>query len=231
MQEQGSNTAILVFIRNDYEEARRKWFSDQAGYKGNLSIIRLLNQHVERLARQTNLPYFIISGKEQSGSSFGERLTHAIQSVFERGFQHVIAIGNDCLELTKQHLIDAEKALAKKAMVLGPTQNGGAYLIGLSKATFQKEQFEILPWQRAGLLKALCEIAPDDNALVLLNAATDIDAKSTFSQQLKRLSLGWLKAKLLQIFWAFFKQAIPVFPSFLLTLIYVENTLRGPPTN
>lgn len=229
MQEQYSNTAILVFIRTDYEEARRKWFSDRIGYKGNLNIIRLLNQRIVEVAKQTALPIFIVSGKDQFGNSFGERFTNAFHTIFDEGYDRVIAIGNDCLELTKKHLIEADKALAEHDLVLGPTQDGGAYLIGLSKAVFQKEQFQILPWQQANLLEALCELVPSDDALILLNKSIDVDSKIKFSQVLKQLPLGWLKAKLFQLLGAILKQPLYILHSFFLSIIYFEYYLRGPP--
>lgn len=229
MQKQHSNTAILVFIRTDYEEARRKWFSDRVGYKGNLNIIRLLNQRIVKVAKQTERPLFIISGKDQLGNSFGERFTNAMQSIFDQGFERVIAVGNDCLELNAKHLLEAEKALVEHDLVLGPTQDGGAYLIGLSKTAFQKEQFERLPWQQASLLEALCKIVPADTALLLLDKSIDIDNKVIFSRALNYLSSGWLKAKLFQILGAIPKPPIPIFHSISLTIIYFEHSLRGPP--
>ncbi|MEM1407542.1 MAG: DUF2064 domain-containing protein, partial [Bacteroidota bacterium] len=80
---------------------------------------------------------------------------NAIEGVFHKGYEGVIAVGNDSPELGKTHFDDAVYSLAQGQCVLGPSLRGGTYLIGLTKASFSKEPFQNLPWQGSGLFKSL----------------------------------------------------------------------------
>jgi hypothetical protein len=47
------------------------------------------------IGSKTKLPYFISDESTQQGDSFGDKLSHAIQSVLDRGYDKVIVLGND----------------------------------------------------------------------------------------------------------------------------------------
>jgi glycosyltransferase A (GT-A) superfamily protein (DUF2064 family) len=55
-------------------------------------------------------------------------LSHAIQSVLDRGYDKVIVLGNDSPGLHLNHL-EAFLELQDKSVVLGPDFKGGTYLI------------------------------------------------------------------------------------------------------
>jgi glycosyltransferase A (GT-A) superfamily protein (DUF2064 family) len=148
MAKPDTHTAFLIFTRSEAEEARIKGMS-------NPRLFRAMNQRMLRLARRTGYPVVRITGPEQVGQTFGQRLTHAFQSVFDRGYERVIALGNDCLSLHLADLRAAIAALDHRPAVLGPDLAGGAYLIGLHRNAFQPGAFEALPWQQDGLWAAL----------------------------------------------------------------------------
>jgi glycosyltransferase A (GT-A) superfamily protein (DUF2064 family) len=60
-------------------------------------------------------------------------LSHAIQSVLDRGYDKVIVLGNDSPGLHLNHLQEAFLELQDKSVVLGPDFKGGTYLMGFSK--------------------------------------------------------------------------------------------------
>lgn len=155
MSRSATQTAILVFLRSEQEEARAKRFLPVGGRRRNRQIAALLNRHVLRLARTTGYSVEVIKGDQQVGGTFGERFTNAIAAVFSLGYSKVIAIGNDCLALKPQRLQTAQGALADHPMVLGPAYDGGAYLIGLNRAAFDASAFLHLPWQQPSLFDAL----------------------------------------------------------------------------
>jgi glycosyltransferase A (GT-A) superfamily protein (DUF2064 family) len=80
---------------------------------------------------KTKLPYFISDESTQQGF-FGDKLSHAIQSV-DRGYDKVIVLGNDSPGLHLNHLQEAFLELQDKSVVLGPDFKGGTYLMGFSK--------------------------------------------------------------------------------------------------
>lgn len=136
MQETRSNTVILAFVRSPQEEARCKPLLQQASYARRLRLARLLNERACKVARQTGLPLLVIDSKQQQGQGFGQRFANALQQAFDQGYERVIALGNDCLQLAPEHLLQAEKGLQMAPIVLGPATDGGIYLLGLHRHAF-----------------------------------------------------------------------------------------------
>ncbi len=80
----------------------------------------------------------------QTGEDLGSRMHHAIQTSFSQGFQNVILIGTDIPSLQSSIVKAAQDQLVDHDVVLGPTYDGGYYLIGLQHP--QAELFTDLPW-------------------------------------------------------------------------------------
>lgn len=66
----------------------------------------------------------------QSGGDLGDRLEAAFEDLFQRGGP-VVLVGSDHPDLPPAVLGEALQALAASGLVLGPTPDGGYYLIGL----------------------------------------------------------------------------------------------------
>lgn len=69
----------------------------------------------------------------QSAGDLGERMQQAFAQGFAQGYSRICIIGTDCFELTTQHLTDAFTALHEHDVVLGPSQDGGYYLLGMNQ--------------------------------------------------------------------------------------------------
>lgn len=69
----------------------------------------------------------------QAGRTLGERLAHAVGEAFAQGATQVVAIGTDSPWLGSVVIEGAFDALRRAEVVLGPTRDGGYYLIGLSR--------------------------------------------------------------------------------------------------
>lgn len=69
----------------------------------------------------------------QQGMDLGERLAAAVSQAFSRGARRVIAIGTDAPWLRSEEIATAFAELDETDVVLGPTEDGGYYLIGLSR--------------------------------------------------------------------------------------------------
>lgn len=114
-----------------------------------------LISETERVSASSGVDVIWIDEKKQHGNSFGSRFTNAFQEVFSAGYDNVISIGNDCPYLTSEILENAIDKIQQKDMILGPAQDGGAYLIGLNKSVFDAKAFEALSWQKESLF---CEL-------------------------------------------------------------------------
>jgi rSAM/selenodomain-associated transferase 1 len=68
----------------------------------------------------------------QQGRDLGERLSHALHRKWKEGFRKLVFIGTDSPDLGTEDLQAAFGALDEAGVVLGPTRDGGYYLIGFS---------------------------------------------------------------------------------------------------
>lgn len=69
----------------------------------------------------------------QKGRNLGERMKNAFNQSFAEGAKEVIIIGTDSPTLPMAYIKEAFGALRKVPIVIGPTFDGGYYLIGLSR--------------------------------------------------------------------------------------------------
>jgi rSAM/selenodomain-associated transferase 1 len=82
----------------------------------------------------------------QRGDDLGARLFATFGQLFAQGYAQVIVIDSDTPTLPITHLEQALRLIAAgdNDVVLGPTEDGGYYLIGLRRA--HGELFEQMPW-------------------------------------------------------------------------------------
>ena len=81
---------------------------------------------------------------DQVGEDLGRRMDHAFQTAFDKGYRYAILVGTDLPTLPTASFHQAIRLLKEYDMVLGPTLDGGYYLIGLK--TPIPELFVDVPW-------------------------------------------------------------------------------------
>ena len=67
----------------------------------------------------------------QVGADLGERMYHCFRALCAEGFDRVMMIGADCPHIRDDWLDEAVRALGDADAVLGPTEDGGYYLVAL----------------------------------------------------------------------------------------------------
>jgi len=67
----------------------------------------------------------------QRGEHLGERMWHVFQALCDEGFDRVIMIGADVPHVRDEWLDEAEMQLDAADVVLGPTDDGGYYLVAM----------------------------------------------------------------------------------------------------
>lgn len=82
----------------------------------------------------------------QRGETLGERVIFAMEDLFQLGFASVCLINSDSPTVPEQVFNEAATILAQpeKKIVLGPSSDGGYYLIGLKKP--DRELFAEIAW-------------------------------------------------------------------------------------
>ena len=73
-----------------------------------------------------------INIEQQQGSSLCERMNNCLFLESSK-YEKTILIGSDIPSLTKDIITDAEYSLLKKDIVIGPSTDGGFYLIGVKR--------------------------------------------------------------------------------------------------
>lgn len=162
--------------------------------KGNKEQFRALFHELEKSRRQafkeTGLPVLNFDGHSQQGNTFGERLSNAIHSAFDQGYEHLIIVGNDCPQLSSEQLELAKTHILQGKSVIGPDLQGGAYLIALNRSQFDKTEFTHLPWQSPALFQALQTYLQGPH---LLEALRDLNTRSAIMSLMTSVT-GTLKA-------------------------------------
>jgi len=119
----------------------------------------------------------------QTDGDLGKRLSEVFWQFFAVGSKGVMVLGADHPNLPREYLVQAQEALEKSddPVVLGPTEDGGYYLIGLNR--FHPELFEGIPWSTADVLRITQERAESIGlSVTLLPSWYDIDRPEDLSR-------------------------------------------------
>jgi len=110
----------------------------------------------------------------QKGDDLGTRMSGAMQKAFELGHRRVILAGTDLPTFTRSHLTQAINHLNTHDVVLGPTIDGGYYLIGVRAPV--PELFQGIAWSTAGVLEETKKTAAAKGlSVALLPPCRDLD--------------------------------------------------------
>lgn len=190
--------------------------------------------HTLSVAKSSGYDVVVVDEKKQTGNTFGQRLSNAFKTVFAQGYTHVIAIGNDSAALSGNHIRQAANKLDSDSMVLGPSRDGGVYLIGLCEDHFDENIFRSLPWESSRVYTSLKNYGVRRNITVhRLQPLTDFDSPCDLKTVLKELAALGLTGRLIFIFLngfilsgkpgnATFDRTEPLF-------LHTDYALRAPP--
>ena len=110
----------------------------------------------------------------QEGEDLGARMSGAIEKAFALGHRRVILTGTDLPTFTRLHLTQAIDRLDTYDVVLGPTIDGGYYLIGVRGTV--PELFQGMAWSTAGVLEETRKTAAAKGlSVALLSECQDLD--------------------------------------------------------
>ncbi len=116
----------------------------------------------------------------QRGEGFGERLLAAAQDILAIGYGAVCLIDSDSPTVPTAAYKQAVEALQAPGdrIVLGPSNDGGYYLIGMKQA--HREPFERISWSTASVLgETLTRCRETGLEVVLLPTWYDVDDAAT----------------------------------------------------
>lgn len=221
-----TTTAILLFAQSEKVEGSLKPFASCK--KQNILLWKKMNGKVLKTIQKTQLSYFISNETNQVGSTFGEKITRAIQDIFAQGFEKVIVVGNDCIALNAKHLLQAEHDLQRNDLVIGADYSGGAYLIGLTKSKFKAEPFKTIPWQTKKVFSALQNLY-NIQSIGFLPSLADCNSASDFKKALYDLPYFSAIKKILLSFLFVLKQQDKFESNFIVNHYYTTRFNKGSP--
>ncbi len=223
-------TAILVFAQSAFKEAITKPIPNAE------KLFTQLNTHTLSIVKKTALPYFHISENEQYGETFGQRLTNAIQYVYLQGYENVITIGNDTPHLQASDIRNTAQLLEENSLILGPSKDGGFYLMGIHNSQFDPTTFEQLPWQTHELAQQFIKnISTTSEAnkkpkFLLLKSLSDIDVIYDIDRILnERLFITYTLREILETLVSKVKTNLTTIQNYINILFFKLHFNKGSP--
>ena len=142
----------------------------------------------------------------QSNGNLGDRMLAALQHVQEQGHAPLLLIGTDIPRLRPRHLWDALKALTRTDLCLGPTEDGGYYLLGCHDPV--SSLFDHIAWGTDAVLETtlgrakeaeistelMDELYDVDTPEDLVRFRQEVDQPSDDAHQRTREALGTLSS-------------------------------------
>jgi uncharacterized protein len=118
----------------------------------------------------------------QTGEDLGARMANAFSEVLKKQ-EKVCIIGSDCPTLSPTILQQAFVALDTHDFVVGPSTDGGYYLLGISKSVRDFQfVFENMAWSTETVLsETVKRISDKGKSLYFLPELTDIDEEKDWN--------------------------------------------------
>ncbi len=93
---------------------------------------------------------------KQSGVNLGERMKNAAKDIMSLGYRRAVIIGSDIPSMRAENITRVFNALNASDAVIGPSKDGGYWLIGMSR--FIPDVFNITSWGNSSVLNSTIEI-------------------------------------------------------------------------
>jgi rSAM/selenodomain-associated transferase 2/rSAM/selenodomain-associated transferase 1 len=122
--------------------------------------------------------------RPQRQGDLGRRMYEAFATLRKEGYDEVLLVGTDCPALTARGLHDAFRKLAGTDVVLGPTPDGGYYLVGAKDPP--KALLADIPWSTGQTFaRTVEELGRKGQRVASLPALRDIDDEEDWNDHLE----------------------------------------------
>lgn len=140
------NTALIIFVRHPELGKVKTRLAKDIGNEKALYVYNLLLGHTRQVTTLLTCQKFVYytdqviehdswalpgyTKRQQFGDDLGARMSNAFKELFDQGFERVMIIGSDCYQLQTAIVEQAITSLSETDVVIGPTFDGGYYLLG-----------------------------------------------------------------------------------------------------
>ncbi|MFO7743791.1 MAG: TIGR04282 family arsenosugar biosynthesis glycosyltransferase [Psychroflexus sp.] len=179
---------VIVFAKNPELGKCKTRLAKSIGDKKALEVYKELIQHTAKTIGTVNASRAVFYSEEiqnrdfwddtlfqkkvQGDGHLGQKMQIAFEWGFEQGYSKICIVGSDLFELRTSDIEKAFQELDKTDMVFGPANDGGYYLMGMSK--LHQNAFLKKAWSTETVLEKTIQDLQGLN-LTFLEAKTDID--------------------------------------------------------
>lgn len=191
-----NNNLIIVFVRTPELGKVKTRLAKSIGDRSALNIYKILLMHTATVLRDLSFDkvvYFsekienndfwensLFEKKIQKGADLGERMHQAFDTAFDKGYKKVLILGSDLFDLTSSLITSAFEALDSYDISIGPSLDGGYYLLGMKK--LHPEVFKNKKWGTDSVLENTLKDLRKQN-IKHLKVLNDIDTLEDLQQQ------------------------------------------------
>jgi rSAM/selenodomain-associated transferase 1 len=191
------NQLLIIFAKNTSSGNVKSRLARSIGERKALEIYLELSRRIQqacaRLTCDVEIHYFPTVEKNdhwevrnynkfvQTGNDIGQRMHRALTNGFAKGYGKICVIGTDIYDLRKSMIESAFDVLSENDIVIGPSRDGGYYLIGMKKS--RRALFEGIPWSTGQVLEdTIKKVSTLNLSHFLLPPLLDVDTLSDLQQ-------------------------------------------------
>jgi len=109
-----------------------------------------------------------------STGNLGSNMSHSFEVIFQKGYKKAVLVGADIPDLSESIIRHAFDLLTGNDIVFGPSEDGGYYLVGMSKLI--RAVFENVVWSsKQTLMESLEQAGKSGHTVGYTKALWDID--------------------------------------------------------
>ena len=182
------NDLLIIFTRNPELGKCKTRLAATIGDQAALEIYKFLLEHTVGITQDviaSKQVYYseeiwhndiwdpkVYDKKLQQGEGLGTRMQRALEDGFKEGFDRVVIIGSDLFDMETEDIEMAFSALKTNDFVIGPAQDGGYYLLGMSR--LKEALFRNKKWGTATVFQdTLTDL--EGESVLLLPERNDVD--------------------------------------------------------
>ncbi|OCX53442.1 hypothetical protein BEL04_03840 [Mucilaginibacter sp. PPCGB 2223] len=196
------NTAIIIFIKNPDLGRVKKRLAQTVGEEQALDVYNGMLEHTQAITRPLNADKYLFYDRTkdmndnwpndiyqkdvQSGQYMVTRIQNALKKIYSKGYQRIVIIGSDCLELDERVIRLAFRQLEHFDTVIGPTKDGGFYLFGMNG--YQADVLKVTSWGTSSLVADVLKMIQHLNkSYFMLSELSGVVTADDLNNNLKQL--------------------------------------------
>lgn len=190
-----NKSVLIVFLRAPEKGRVKTRLAREVGEKRALALYKVFVQQTLLAVKRSGMDHricFFPADKQalvkdwlgpdhgympQVGNDLGQRMGNALSAAFDQGAQKAVLVGTDIPDINARHLLAAMDLLDQKRVVIGPSLDGGYWLIGFQREGFCPDLFFQVDWGTETVFSTTLEKCKAANLSPgLLPALQDIDS-------------------------------------------------------